>query len=154
VVKFTPLYAGGGAAIAAVPAGQQGTADSTPYYTDLPMKRLMNEVLGHAAQEIWDRQGYVSDEKGLRSMFPKNAEEWKKVENDAISLAELTNTLLLPGRRVEDKDWNGSVVRLRTTALKIAEISRKKNEDAFLEAGTELNEACYSCHKKFAPRVE
>jgi len=61
---------------------------------------------------------------------------------------------LLPGRRVEDKDWNGSVVRLRTTALKIAEISRKKNEDAFLEAGTELNEACYSCHKKFAPRVE
>lgn len=154
VEKFTPLYAEGEAPAVAAAATGQGSTDTTAYYVDLPMKRLMNEVFGHSAQQIWDRQGYISDEKGFRSLFPKNAEEWKKVENGALSLAELTNVLMLPGRRVEDKAWADSVTRLRTTALKIADLTRKKNEDAFMEAGVELNEACYSCHKKFAPGVE
>lgn len=156
VDKFTPLYAAGESATSSAPAAAtaQGAADATPYYTALPMKQFMSEVLSYSAQEIWKRQGYISDEKGMRSLFPKNDEERKQARNAALSLAEMANVLLIPGRRVEEQAWTDGVAQVRKAALKLADTSLMKNEDGYMEAGIQLNDACYSCHKKYAPGVD
>lgn len=157
VDKFAPIYAEGSSAApftATAIGGTNAPADATPYYTALPLKQFMSEVMSHAASEVWKRQGYISDAKGLRSLFPKNAEEWKEAENASLLLAETTNILLIPGRRVNEQLWIDGVAAVRNNALKLAASARKKDENAFMEAGSELNEACYTCHKRYAPGVD
>jgi hypothetical protein len=156
VGKFAPIYADGESAATYASAGAVAASsnDTTPYYTDLTMKQFMNDVMSHSAFEIWNKQGFISDEKGFRSLFPKNDEEWKEAENAGLTLAELTNVLLVPGRRVDEKPWADGAAEVRKAALKLAAIARKKDEDAFMEAGVGLNEACYACHKRYAPGVD
>ncbi|MEC3951142.1 hypothetical protein [Sphingobium sp. HWE2-09] len=156
VATFEPIYAQGeNAATAATAATTSKTAvDATPYSTQLPLKQFMRDVMSHAATEVWKRQGYISDDKGVRSLFPKNDAEWKDAENAALTLSELTNILLIPGRRVDEKPWTDGVVAVRTTALKLATLARKKDEEGYMVAGSELNEACYACHKRYAPGVD
>lgn len=157
VDKFEPIYAEGETATThatAATVGASAAKDATPYYTDLPLKQFMADVMSFGANEIWKRQGYISDAKGLRSLNPQNDEEWKAAENASLSLAELTNVLLIPGRRVEAQPWTDSVAEVRKIALKLAETARKKDEEAFMAAGAELNEACYACHKVYAPGVD
>jgi hypothetical protein len=153
VGKFAPIYADGESAatfasVAAIPSPP--STDAASYYTDMPMKQFMNAVISHGAFEIWKRQGYISDEKGFRSLFPKNDEEWKEAEDSALRLAETSNLLLIPGRRVEAQDWTDGVMDVRKAALNIATVAKTKNEDAFMNAGVELDQACESCHKRYA----
>lgn len=157
VDKFAPIYAEGGNAgtqPAATPVAAGGMSDTTPYHTELPMKQFMADVISHSANEIWKKQGYISDDKGVRSLFPKGDKEWKEAENAGFSLAEMTNVLLIPGRRVPEADWDKGVDDVRKAALKLAAIARKKDENAYMEAGLELNEACAGCHKRYAPGVD
>jgi hypothetical protein len=155
VEKFAPIYAKGENTATTVAAGGATfPTDATPYYTALPLKQFMSDVMSHAAGEVWKRQGYISDAKGLRSLFPKNAEEWKEAENASLLLAETTNVLLIPGRRVDDQQWIAGVAAVRDNALKLAASARKRDENAFMQAGSELNDACYSCHKRYAPNVD
>lgn len=157
VESFAPIYAKGAtiaASATAAIAGGAASADATRYDTDLPLKTVMSAVFGHAAQEIWKRQGYMSDATGVHSLFPKDAEEWKLAENDAISLAEMTNILLLPGRRVDEQAWIDSVAGVRKSALALAALTRKQDKDAYMEAGLKLNDACNACHVRYAPGVE
>jgi len=156
VERFEPIYAQGENATSAVAVAttNKTVPDATPYSTRLPLKQFMGDVMSHAANEIWKRQGYISDDKGVRSLFPKNDAEWKDAENASLTLAELTNILLIPGRRVDEQPWTDGVAAVRTTALKLATLARKKDEQGYMVAGSELNEACYACHKRYAPGVD
>lgn len=157
VATFEPIYAKGEsattAAVATTPAGS-AAVDATPYDMNMPLKQFMGDVMSHSANEIWKRQGYISDDKGVRSLFPKNDAEWKEAENASLTLAELTNVLLIPGRRVDEQPWTDGVAAVRASALKLATLARKKDEGGYMVAGSELNEACYACHKRYAPGVD
>lgn len=127
------------------------TTESNDYYTALPLDEFMGHVMQYAADGIWKHQGYTVDAEGEHSLFPKNDEEWEEAESGARTLAEVTNLLLLPGRRVDDGDWTKTALGVRTIALKAAEAAEKKDPDAFFNAGGELDEACDACHKEYDP---
>jgi len=135
---------------AAAPA-RTGTADNAPYYASLPVNELMPHVMQYAGDGIWKRQGYIVNATGEHSLFPKNDEEWEDAESGARTLAEVTNTLLVPGRRVPEADWDNAVIAVRTVALKAAAAAEKHDEKSWFAAGSELDEACDSCHIKYDP---
>ncbi len=127
-------------------------ADALPKDVNkLPLKELMGHVMQYGGDGIWKRQGYINDEKGERSLFPKNEEEWIEAESAGLTLAELTNILLLPGRKVDDPKWDQAVAGVRAVALKAAAAAEKHDEEAFFTAGGELDTACENCHLQFAP---
>jgi len=128
--------------------------DDAPYYTALPLSEFMPHVMQYAGDGIWKRQGYVVDAKGEHSLFPKNEEEWEEAESAARTLAEVTNVLLIPGRRVPEADWDKAVLAVRKVALQAADAAEKKNEDAWFEAGGALDEACDVCHAKYDPKFK
>jgi len=125
--------------------------DSAPYDTSLPMKRYMADVMQHAAQDIYRRQGYVSDKAGTRSLFPKSDAEWTDAQNAGLVVAETTNELLIPGRRVDEPEWYKGVAVVRAAGLQVAAAAAKKDEDAFLDAAGKLDETCQVCHARYAP---
>lgn len=127
-------------------------ADQLPPDTiNMPMKEIMAHVFQFSGTNIWKWQGYISDEKGERSLFPKTDEEWEQAESAGLTLAELTNVLLLPGRRVDDPKWAKAVADVRAIALRAAKAAEAHDEEAFFTAGGELDVACESCHLNFAP---
>ena len=131
-----------------------GKADDAPYYTKLPLNEFMPHVMQYAGDGIWKRQGYINDSTGEHSLFPKNDEEWEQAESAARTLVEVTNVLLIPGRRVPDPDWDKAVLRVRAVALEAAGAAEKKNKDAWFAAGSELDVACDACHIKFDPTFQ
>jgi hypothetical protein len=131
-----------------------GKADAAPYYTQLPLNEFMPHVMQYAGDGIWKRQGFITDHTGEHSLFPKNDEEWEQAESAARTLAEITNVLLIPGRRVPDPDWDKAAIGVRTVALRAADAAEKKDKDAFFKAGGDLDVACDVCHRKFDPSFQ
>jgi hypothetical protein len=130
-------------------AGSAG--DDAPYTTKLPLNEFMPHVMQYAGDGIWKRQGYIIDKDGERSLFPKNDQEWEDAESASLALAEMTNVLLIPGRRVPDPKWDAAVLEVRKVAMQAAAAAEKKDPDAFFEAGGALDEACDVCHVQFDP---
>jgi len=124
---------------------------NAPYYASLPLNELMPHVMQYAGEGIWKRQGYIVNETGEHSLFPKNDEEWEEAESGARTLAEVTNTLLIPGRRVPEADWDNAVIAVRTVALKAAAAAEKHDQKSWFALGGELDEACDACHIKYDP---
>ena len=130
------------------------TGDDAPYYTKLPLSEFMPHVMQYAGDGIWKRQGYIMDKTGEHSLFPKNDEEWEAAESGARTLAEVTNVLLIPGRRVPDPEWDKAVEGVRRVALKAADAAEKHDKDGIFAAGGELDEACDACHVRFDPKFK
>lgn len=128
-----------------------GGTDDAPYYLKLPLNEFMPHVMQYAGDGIWKRQGYLIDKDGEHSLFPKNDEEWEQAESAALTLAEVTNVLLIPGRRVPDPEWDKAVLKVREVALRAAAAAEKKDPKAWFEIGGELDEACDVCHVRFDP---
>ena len=129
-------------------------ADDAPYDAKMPLSEFMPHVMQYAGDGVWKWQGYVANSTGEHSLFPKNDEEWEQAESGARTLAEVTNLLLLPGRRVDDPAWDKSVLSVRAVALKAAAAAEKHDKDAFFAAGGELDVACDECHVKFDPSFQ
>lgn len=120
----------------------------------LPMKTLMGHVIQHSAEEVWKWQGFVSDQDGEKALFPKNIKEWDKAENAALTLAEISDSLLHPARKVDDPRWEASTLQMKSTALELAEASEAQDKERLLELGGKLDESCKACHGAFAPWAE
>lgn len=121
------------------------------FYTKLPTKEFMLHVMQYSGDGIWKRQGWVSNASGDHSLFPKNDGEWEDAESASLALAEMTNVLLIPGRRVEEPAWDEAVKRVRSVALEAAAAAEKRDPSAFLKAGGDLDVACDSCHERYDP---
>lgn len=132
-------------------AAAPGAADNAPYYLKLQLKEFMPHVMQYAGDGIWKRQGFITDKTGEHSLSPKNDKEWEDAESAARTLAEVTNVLLIPGRRVPDPNWDKAVLEVRKVALQAADAAERKDNDAWFKAGSDLDEACDVCHKQFDP---
>lgn len=128
--------------------------DDAPYYTKLQLNEFMPHVMQYAGDGIWKHAGYIIDKNGEHSLFPKNDEEWEQAESGARTLAEVTNVLLIPGRRVPEKEWDQAVLGVRAVALRAADAAERKDADAFFKAGGDLDEACDVCHIRYDPKFK
>jgi hypothetical protein len=132
-------------------AAASSANDDAPYYLKLQLKEFMPHVMQYAGDGIWKRQGFVTDKTGEHSLSPKNDKEWEDAESAARTLVEVTNVLLIPGRRVPDPNWDKAVLDVRKVALQAADAAERKDNDAWFKAGSDLDEACDVCHKQFDP---
>lgn len=137
-------------ALALAGCADQAASDDERFYTDQTMHDFMNKAMQPAAEGIWNRTGYLTNDDGFQTLFPQNAAEWQEAEHASLILAELSNVLEIPGREVDEREWHGAVEAVRITSLAAAEAARRQNEDDFMQASLALNNACLSCHERYA----
>ncbi|HVJ03592.1 MAG TPA: hypothetical protein VM662_15545 [Sphingomonas sp.] len=130
------------------------TGGEVPFDAGLSMQELMAHVVQYSAEGIWERQGFEVDAKGEHSLFPKDDAEWEKAEGAALTLAEVTNTLLVPGRRVPEAEWDKAVIGVRRIAREAAKAAEKHDKEAFFAAGEKLDAACDACHARYDPKFD
>ena len=136
-------------ALALLGCEQKTESPSEPFRIEVTTKDLMNHALDPSADIIWAASGYVVDENGTTDLSPKTAEGWVIVENNATILAELSNSLMLPGRAPEEPQWNAFSQKLHAAALAEKSAANTHDKAGLLRTGGDIYAACTACHKRY-----
>jgi hypothetical protein len=135
---------------------------------------IMEFVVMPAAQRLWDSVSVNVTEEGIIEKAPETDEEWAALRGDALTLAELSNALMIPGRQVDkpgavpeypeeelsadqieelrEDNWEAWVAHsqvLHAAVMQSVMAIDARDKDALSEAGGTLDEACESCHLQF-----
>ena len=137
---------------------------------------IMLDVVDHNADLLWESVATISGPKGVEERQPRTDKEWAAVRTNALLVIEGANLLMVEGRKVAhpgqqleepggatdytptqaqaeiDKDRPAFVAfahALQDAAGSALTAIEKRDTNALLEAGGDLDEACESCHKRF-----
>lgn len=114
------------------------------------MAELMAHVIDNAADGIWLNQGWVTNAEGTTELFPTDEAGWLRVENAALTLAESSNLLLLPGRPLDDDPaWTEYAHEMHATAMAAHDAAVARDKQAFFDAGGAIYVVCRDCHQRY-----
>jgi cytochrome c556 len=144
------------------------------YAVTATIKDLMLGVIDPAADVVWLAVSFVEGDKGLVETRPRNDMEWAAVRRGAVALAESTNLLQMPGRRVaapgeksetpgielepEEMDaliakdrasWNRHAKDLHTATINALAAIDAKDANKLFEIGESIEATCEACHKSY-----
>ena len=179
-------------ALGTVPAAQQAShsapaathAAPAPATPTTPkaigsIKEIMDGIVDPTAEVLFDAVSYESTAAGIQQIKPTTDEDWAKVRRHALLLAEVTNLLRMPGRRVApanpflelEKDevlpddlapaqvqilidadpasFRRFAAKLADAALVALKAADAKDVDGLFDAGDLIDKACENCHLKY-----
>ena len=159
---------------AAPQASQAAPVEATLQVPTATIKDLMLAIVDTNADVVWESVSSVSNEKGLIETRPQTDEDWTKVRNGALALAEAANMLMIPGRRVarpgeksetpgvelepEEMDeliakdpvaFHKRAADLRAAAIEVLAAVDRKDADKVFEIGEHIERACENCHSHY-----
>ncbi len=138
------------------------------------LQEIMLSVIDPNIDPIWNSISTVSTAEGITEVRPETDEDWEKLRNHAITLREVANLLVIPGRKVAHPEvststhhtelhaeaiealiaaqWPVFVQRAHAlqdaAGLAISAID-EKNVDRLEEVGGIIEHTCESCHSQF-----
>lgn len=160
-------------ATTSAPAGQ--TANS-PFRVTATIQDLMDAEVDPAADFIWGSTAIISTQAGTQDKRPRTDQEWEVVRNNAITLIEATNLLVIPGRKVATMgskldpeevagiespeeiekaitaNWDafvGFAHGLHDAGMEALAAINAKDIDRLEQVGEKLDLACEQCHRTF-----
>ena len=101
-----------------------------------------------AAKKIWTASGWIVNATGKHDLTPQTDEQWEEVVTGAATLAEATNALMIPQRRL-DPAWNGFVQNLRAAAEQAYQAAEKHDARAIADVAEHLDDICSACHQYY-----
>ena len=139
------------------------------------IRDIMHNVIETQSQILFDSVAITVTSAGVEERQPKTEEDWEKVSKAAFTLAEATNLITMPGRRVarpeeEDKSAAESELTprqiqelinanrdlflkhakdLQNVALQAYKVTTDKNVQGLWDIGEPIDKACESCHLEF-----
>src|SRR3989338_1077396 len=154
---------------------QQQTAAPEAPVLFWPIRDVMHMIIEPSAQVIFDSVAVSVTAAGTLEREPRTEEEWDTVLHAAMTLAEATNLVAMPGRRVsrpEDEStsaveselppiqiqakidanralWLKHVKQLQEVAMKAYEAASQKSVQGLWDVGEPIDQACESCHLEF-----
>lgn len=158
------------------PPATAAAAPQIPFQPDASIQDLMQNVVDHNADILWESVAVISSEKGIDERQPRTDAEWAAVRAAAVTLSEATNLLMIPGRKVvhegkvlQDSDVEGilkadqiqslidgdrskfgsKALALHQTALAALAAIDAKDASKLSDVGGAIDEACEQCHTTY-----
>jgi|CXWL01.1.fsa_nt_gi cytochrome c556 len=161
------------------PAPAPGPAPGEAPVPVVSVRELMQTIIDPLADNIFDAVATDVTEKGLVEHRPTTDEDWAKVMQGAVALAEGTNLLKMHPRLAAPADytfdpkergpgapelapaeiqkkidadpalWNMHANALREEAIKVMAIVKARDADKLFEAGSDIDKACETCHLEY-----
>jgi hypothetical protein len=157
------------------PAPQQPPPPAAPpYHPVASIREVMNSVIDPNVDVVWNAVKTDIDHGKQIEHAPKTDEEWAAVRHSALTVAEGTNLLMMPGRAVapagsgslapgielapdqvralidmSPSGWNQFARALQDSLQPAIAAIDKKDSLALFEAGDKIDEVCESCHQVF-----
>lgn len=126
---------------------------SPPYDTTLSTRDVMKLVIDPAATSLWNRAGTVDTVEGTRYLTPTTEDDWQAAENEAATVVEGGNLILIPDRvrklKDGDEDWTAMTQQMIKIALEEKDAVVARDGQKMFDVGGRLYEACTACHEKY-----
>jgi hypothetical protein len=143
------------------------------------VRELMTNIIDPLADNIFEAVATDVTEQGVVDIKPTTDEDWAKVMQGAVALAEGTNLLKIHPRKAAPDDyvfdpnergpnapelapadiqkkidadtalWDKHANDLRTEALKVIDIVKARDADKLFQAGSDIDAACENCHLEY-----
>jgi len=124
-------------------------ADGLPPFTPhVDMKTFMGHIVAPAAAHIWSVNAIVIDNQGEHDLSPKSHADWEEIVSATAILAESTNALMIPQRKL-DRDWNRYVKQLADAANTAYIAAEAHDLKALSGVSDQLDGICSSCHRHY-----
>ncbi len=176
VMFATALVAQCSGPTAAPPAAQApSAAELTPVAS---VHEMMRDIIDPVSDLIFEAVGTTVTDKGVEEVAPRTPEDWAKVRQGALTIAEAANLLKLPRAAVPDGYtfdpalrgpdapelapeaitakinanrtlWNQFSDALRVEAMKVVTIVDAKDATKLFQAGGDLDAVCETCHLEY-----
>jgi hypothetical protein len=151
-------------------------APQMPFTPDASIQDLMQNVVDHNADILWESVAVISSEKGTEERQPRTDEDWANVRAAAVTLSEATNLLMIPNRKVahegkplQDSEVEGilkadqiqalidgdrlkfasKALALHQAALGAIAAIDAKDATKLSDVGGAIDEACEQCHTTY-----
>jgi hypothetical protein len=82
---------------------------------------------------------------------PKTDVEWNTLRNQALTLAESGNLLMMAGRAKDQKDWIKDSKMLIDVGRAAYKAAKAKDMDAIVALNDQLYQSCVTCHAQYRP---
>jgi hypothetical protein len=154
---------------------RSGRGQAQPEYRlNATVRDIMQSMVDPSADVVWNSVATIQTGAGTEEREPKTDEDWATVKHHAMIVAEATNLLIMPGRKIakpgerssnpevelhpeeiealvnqDRKVWIDFAQGLNdqlTIALKAIEA---KNVKALFDVGEAIDEACEHCHRHY-----
>jgi len=138
------------------------------------IREIMKSMVAPKADVLWNAVAISVTEKGVETSAPSNEDEWNKIRDDAVTLAEAMTSIQMPGRKVANPGDTAKDPTVELNPDQIEELINKdratwdklardaqeavmaahkaieaKNVDGLSEAGGGIDSACEACHKMY-----
>lgn len=173
-VAVTALVAGQVAARRAAPSPAPASSVLTPVGA---IRDVMKGIVEPSSNVIFQSAGYTVNASGFTDLRPRNDDDWTRVRNGALTLAESANLLKMMPRAVARPEdtapstsdeapeltpaeiqariardfslWNKHADALQKEALAALKAVDTRNADALLDIGDAIDKACENCHLEY-----
>lgn len=150
------------------------TRDDAGFMPTFTIREVMASTVMPSADVLWNAVAINVTADGIQETAPETDEDWQHIRWAAVSLAEATNLLLIPGRAVAtlgpdeevlegdlspaqiqallDESWPAWVAYahvLHEAALEAVRVVDARDVDGITEVGGTIDAACESCHVQF-----
>jgi hypothetical protein len=141
------------------------------YRLTATVKDIMDSMVDPVADVIWNSVATIITKDGVEERAPRTDEEWAKVRHAAVTIAEATNLLMMPGRQIakpgeksenpgielepdevaklirqNPANWATRVASLHASAVETLSAIDKKDVAGLVDSGEKLDQACERCH--------
>ena len=140
------IVAGARAAQQAPPPAPSTRVTLTPVAT---VKQIMNGMALPAANVIFRAVSTSVTKAGVEEVVPKDAAEWARVADNAATLVEAGNLLMMEGRAVDTGEWTEASRAMIAGAMLARQAAADHNADGVLGAGGDITVACDNCHGRY-----
>jgi len=121
-----------------VPIGAFGAPPAT--------RATLNEVMVKIVDPASNGVFYIGRQ------LPKNDEEWKTVQGQALILSEIATSLMTPVRAKDKKQWIQDAQRFLDASNAAYAAANAKDAAALEGLNDQLYEACRTCHEHYLPK--
>jgi hypothetical protein len=124
-----------------------------PFDNTNSVKEIMASFVDPTADVVWESVGTVYTKEGAFEKAPATDEEWGDVRAAAVTLVEVGNLLMMPGRSGGNEEWVKLAQALITQSQRAIKAAEAHDRDGVFNTGADIYEACVNCHKRFDPAI-
>ncbi len=150
------------------------SAEAPQFSTDISVDEMMEAIVMPTADAIWKAVSVDLTDKGEVKTAPATDEAWLALRHQAVTLASVTNLLMIPSLKVNKdpaskKHGDGELSpaemtklhksqmaafaahaqALHTSAMRAIAAIDKRDADALSDVGGEMDGICEGCHTQF-----
>ena len=136
-------------AVACAPAGREEGGAGSLFQPVGSVEDIMHDVIYPHADVLWDSVGTIIDGDGTHEIRPASEEEWERVMQSALTVAEAGNLLMMEGRARDADAWMQHAAALIGAATLAMEAAINRDAQAVFDTGGKVYSACNNCHERY-----